>query len=294
MTTSLVGLYDWELSRDEEGHIDINATYIAETDDTDDGPITIMGTTGLPTIGSSFSIGNDAYAYALCWPTLRVRPFFKGEPNNFWYVDKLFTTRPMKRCQDDSVENPLNEPPKVSGSFIKTRKQALVDKDGDPILTSSREPIEGLERDANFPSVVIELNVATLPLSTFSGMIDTLNDATLWGLGARRVKLSSVAWERKYYGTCTAYYTLRYEFDINFGTFDETILDEGYLVLAPGGDINNPQDFVLYGGRDDRIQQKAILDGTGHAWDGTGSPGFQTVQFYSESNLLTLGIPTSL
>ena len=115
----------------------------------------------------------------------------------------------MKRCNTTSIENPLAEPQKVSGTFIKYTRELVWDKDGDLLIYSSHEPIKGgdVEFDRNRPSVRVEQNVSGLGLATFAAMVDTLNDATLWGLVARCIKLDNVSWERKLYGVCTYYYT---------------------------------------------------------------------------------------
>ena len=47
--------------------------------------------------------------------------------------------------------------------------------------------------------------------------MDKLNPFPMWGLGVRWVKLSAFSWEKKWFGTCMPYYTIRYEFDYDDG-----------------------------------------------------------------------------
>jgi len=295
MTAVVHNVVDWRRERDKDGHRIYKVKYLVEAEFVNEGPQTVSQATGLPVTGDSWAEGIDSDAFALCWPTEKITPVVTAETNKWWIVEKTFTTQGLDRCQDTDVEDPLSEPDKLSGSFVKFSKEATVDKDGDPILNSAKEVVRGptVERDFNNHSVKIEKNISTLILTTFTEMIDTLNDATLWGLAARKVKLSNVSWQRKLFGVCTFYYTVTYEFDIDFTTWDRTIIDEGTKELGPGGNNADPRDFIKAQDKSNK-DTTFLLDGAGAKWDGTGSPGQQTVQFYDESNFLLLDIPTSL
>jgi hypothetical protein len=279
-----------------------------------------MNTAGLPTIGSVWNFDSDTDFDAFCTPFLRVTPIRSKKPNKYWIVENQFTTRPMKRCFDTEIEDPLLEPDRIGGSFVKYTKEATEDRFGEKLKMSSHEMIRGpqAEFDANRPTVWIEQNVADLDLDTFSDMVDTVNDATLWGVGARKVKLSNVSWERLYKGICDFYYQRRFEFDIDFSTFDRTVVDEGDKVLngkwvgadwtlvdiADGvpPDKENPNHFMRAIDRAGNPMH-VLLDGNGEPLDVADSPtGTATVsspvgidiEYYPESNFLELGIPTLL
>jgi hypothetical protein len=296
MAGTLIGLTDWSVTRSKEGHRTYKAVYKVRTSSTNDGPQVVSNTSGLPTVGSTWSPGNDADPFVYCTPEMTIRPALKGEANNTWFVEQTFSTLTPIRCQTTSIENPLNEPDRISGGFVKFTRERSKDRNGDPITNSAKEVLTGsvVEFDENRPTVRIEMTEATLPLSNFSLLMDHVNDALLWGLSARRVKLSNVSWERRLYGVCTFYYVVTYEFDINYYTFDPTVVDEGTRYLAPGGTASNPNHYIdaqdLKG-----ASQKIILDGSGGKWDGTGSPGeVGPIEYYPEANLLSLGIPASL
>lgn len=317
MAGTLRGPIDWSLSRDQEGHRDYSVKWHVTTDDVDDGPRTVLNTPGLPAIGATWAMGNDADNWAFCWPEVKITPkYTPNEPHVDWVVEQKFSTRPLKRCQDDPIENPLDEPPKISGGFSKFTEEATQDKDGNPILNSAHERIRGalVEFDSNRPTVSISMNLASLPLASFSSMINTVNDATLWGMGPRKVKLSNVSWSRQLYGTCNFYFTVTYEFEVNDKTFDRVAADEGSKVLVghePGSQNtpldpdaadpdmagftfkDNPKRFVVY--KEVKGERTNIpLDGKGRpAIDGRAQ-GEITIQKYEESNLLLLGIPVSL
>lgn len=295
--TLLTGQSKWSGSKDDEGHREYKITHKIKALATD-GPFIVMNTPGLPTQGSAWSFDSDSDPWAFCRPNIIVNPIRVEEPNRYWTADQVFSTKPLRRCQDSSIENPLDEPDRIGGSFIKFTREATQNYDGTPIKSSSHEIVRGsaVERDNNKPTVWVEKTLPNLPLSTFAPMIDDLNDAVLWGLPTRTVKLSFVSWERLLYGTCTYYFIVRYEFEIDYSTFDRTIMDMGFKVLMEGGDASDPRDFKIY--KDDATQENTrkpvYLDGSGNIWTGSGDPGTILVQFYGESNLLVLGIPAVL
>ncbi len=320
------------LSRDSEGHREYRVTHLVETSDQDDGPQVVMNTPGLPVIGATWNFGNDSDVWAFCWPDMEIRTHEPGkaEPTKWWEVEQVFNTKPLTRCQDERIEDPLLEPPGISGSFSHYTEEAIEDKDGEPILSSSHESYHGpqVEFDASRPSVRIEQNVAQLGLSTFTPMVDTVNDAPLWGMEAREVKLSDVRWKRKLYGVCNFYFTRVLDFDVKEGTFDRELTDEGTKVLhghwaedtgeyetlligggGPGGggfngvepDPDDPTHFDRYKDRNGE-NLRVLLNGAGLPATSGTSTGTGTgelvakiqVQKYGESNFLLLGIPINL
>ena len=327
------GPFTRELARDTEGHRNYSVEHIVKTTDSDDGPTVVLGASGLPVIGSLWNFGNDLDVWAFCYPDMKIRGHEekKGEPPEYWKVTQKFSTRPLNRCQDETIEDPLLQDQVISGSFVKYTQEISKDRFDDPIKTSSHELIHGpqVEFDFNRPTVRIEQNVATLELALFTAMIDTVNGNTLWGLSSRKIKLSDVSWERKWYGTCNIYYTRVFDFDIDFNTFDRVVLDEGTKVLnghwptknecenagawildkicTEWPDKDNPSHFTRYKDRNGE-NTRVILDGKGQPADsfvrlgtgegaGTGTdtdPAAQIfVEYYDESNFLLLGIPTT-
>jgi len=303
----LEGLYAWGVQCDETGHRNYRARFTVRSTNADDGPFMAMQCPGLPTIGSPWIFGNDNDPWAFCWPNWSASPFYDGEKNLFWYVDIPFSTKPMSRCQDTSIENPLDEPPRVGGTFVKYTKEASRDRHGKLLKSSSHEMYKGAiaERDYNRPTVDIEITLLILPLSIFAGMIDSVNDASLWGLGPRMIKLSNASWQRHLYGTCTFYYTVAYSFDIDFKTFDRRAVDEGTRFLPPwidpmGIDTTTgkfnwevPSKYIVIKDGDGENLGKTLLNGQGGQLVDIDAPIVHTFELYDESNFLLLNIPTS-
>lgn len=298
MAGTNLGRVSWNHSRDKEGHREYTVTHRVRTSDVLDGPAVAAVTPGIPLIGSTWAFGNDLDSAAFCHPDQAVTldQHKKGDPHLYWLVKSLFSTKPLSRCQDESVDDPLLEPQKLSGSFVKYVQQATQDKDGNIIESSSHERFEGpdVERDYNRPTVRVEQNVAQLGIEVFSQMVDTVNTTTLWGLAPRTIKLSNASWERRINGSCGYYFTRVFEFDIDFTTFDREVADSGFKhfdTTLAGGSRANPDHYIRHKDRHDENDGKILLDGNGSPR--TGAPFFFTVKFYAESNFLLLGIPTN-
>jgi len=307
----------WRLERNREGHRTYHVTWCVSAD-VSDGPSVIMSATGLPAIGSTWNYGGaDSFAY--CLPTMNVTHapgVPPGHPARLWHVEQTFSTIPMKRCQDESIEDPLLEPQDVSGSFVKYTQEITTDRYGTLLKTSSHQPLQGpdVEFPAGNPTVRVSQNVAALGLSTFASMYLTVNDDTLWGLATRTILLSNVSWQRLIYGTCDYYYKRTFDFDIDYGTWDRQTPDYSNMCIkgdwnrkvdppvwteASGVDEDNPQDFMRFkdvNGENCRV----LLNGYGRPLSGSGTGTgtgddivYIDIEHFDESNFLTLGIPTS-
>lgn len=234
------GATEWSASRDSDGHRDYNLKFLVSTNDPRDGPVQAMLCPGLPLPGTPFIVDNDADLWAWCRPDMSVEPVLVGEPNTHFKIGQKFSTRPPDSDAYDpstnpggpGAEDPLLQPPKISGGFNKGKVEATHNFNGVPILTSSFEQIRGpqVEFDSSTPTVKIEQNVSVLNLPLLSLFIDTVNALPLWGLAPRTVKLSSVSWERKFTGI-SVYFVRTLEFDINYRTHDRVLLDEGRKCL---------------------------------------------------------------
>lgn len=315
MSATSLGRVDWELNQDDEGNRTYTLRSLIKTSGSTVGPMSVMSATGLPTIGSPWSYGTDSDPWAYCSPMVRVTPVIKKKPNKFWIVENKFTTLPFKRCSSNTIQNPISEPPDISGSFVKYTEESSKDKDGSIITYSNHEPIRGsqAEWDAGRATVSISLNTLSLQLDFFASLIHNCNDSLMWGLPAGCVKLSNISWGRKIYGTCSYYYTRKFDFDISYNGFGRDIVDQGSKVLdgqwvnrhwvtnpslPPDAELD-PKNFVRY--KDLNGENTTILlDGHGEPLDifGTGSNPTEPQSFYLDhyprSNLLLLGIPSSL
>lgn len=226
----------WSFGMDAEGYRTYLIKYLIKHDAAD-GPATIFNATGLPAFGSTLAVagftGTDAYAWRRLDTKFELHQHREGDPHRYHTAEIMFSSKPTTRCQDTAITDPLLEPQKVSGSFVDGVEEATKDRFGNPIVNSAWEQLRGkkVEFDKGTDTVHIEQNVAVLNLPLVTSMRNTLNDATLWGMATRCVKLSKFTWEKKFYGLCYTYYTRTFDFDINAGTFDRDIMDEGEKAL---------------------------------------------------------------
>lgn len=226
------GPRSWELTQDDEGHREYKVVYLVDGASTD-GPLTALQTPGLPVPGAVWSIDADLDLWAWRKPSAKVTPLVKNDKNRHFEVELTFSTKPIKRCQDDSVEDPLLQPPAIGGEFGTRSEEATVDRFGFPIRNSAFEVLRGaqVEFDVTYPKITITMNVAVLDLGMLSLFVNRVNKSALWGMPPRTIKLSTFGWDRKFYGLCYAYYQLTLNFDVNINTFDRNLLDEGTKVL---------------------------------------------------------------
>lgn len=339
MATSVKGYRAWEGERDDEGHRSYTLDVWVTTTDKNDGPATALVTPGLPVIGTPWVIGNDADFWAWCRPGVKIKSVVakEGHPTRAWKLTFTFSTKPLTRSGFSQggigpggggvegsgatgVENPLLEPQKVSGSFVKYSREAVVAESvvvkdsggtivrtGTYLLNSAWEQIRGplAEFDDHTSTLKISQNVAVLDYPLVDALKNRVNGTPIWGFAARCVKLSGFTWERHFHPSVVVYYTRVFDFDINTETFDRVVPDQGTKVLNGhwnfstglwvldnvGGvapDRTNPAHFML---AQDRSSNpiSVMLDGLGKPT--TGNPGSVTIKKYLEGNFLTLGVP---
>lgn len=334
MAGTIRGPFRVSLSRDSDGHREYSVTTLVERDSATDGPGQALLTPGLPVPGSFWVFGSDADLWATCTQEAKVEHHqSKNDRNKFWAVEQKFKTRPTKRCCENQFENPLLEPPKVRGSFVRRTKEAAQDRFGNPVVNSAWEQMRGTQVEFNdsSPQIIVEQNVAALDYPLLTSFRNCVNDDVLWGFPPRCVLLSDISWEQAWWGTCYYYYKRTLTFDVLFETHDRYIPDEGTMCLRGKWDRSttsptykqwvldpdirddvaahlNPANFIRFVDWNGN-PAKVMLNGAGRPYDpgtfsgntGTGSgtgpdtvPGFRYLQYYAEVNMLLLGLPNIL
>lgn len=244
------------LVRDKDAHREIWVTHLvlAEKDPNTnlaiDGPVNVLNTFGLPQYGDFWNfLLNDVDLWMTCkWDArVSIHEEREGDVAIVYRVEQLFSTKDdSEKCQDQQFEDPLLEPDRISGSFVKYTEEAthgeevqyFVDDNlyrtvtgpDAPFLTSALEQLRGpqVEFDSNRLNIRIEQTRALLEIGLLANSVDTLNNDVFWGFPARYVKLSNVSWVRKFRGTCSdPYFVRNLEFDIKFDSFDRLVADEG-------------------------------------------------------------------
>jgi hypothetical protein len=327
------GPVKWSLTRLEDNNREYKITHRVNCD-RGDGPFTALNASGLPRVGDAWNFDNDSDPAAVCWPNAVITPVIDdGEPTTQFLVEQTFSTKPIDFFAFDPLDDPLLEPPVVTGSFTRVVEEATIDRFKNQIVSSSFEQIRGYgaEFDNGTHTVHIEHNVPNLQLLLCTGLLHSVNNATMWGMPKRCVKMSTFNWQALYKNSGTKYYRRIYDFDINAKTFDKEVPDEGYKVLrgyfmkdgryrvlnidGAFPDRNNPAHFRRAQDDAGNLFGKVILDGEGLpanviiVYDPTTAPdtGTGTTHFadprtpaniriekYTEADLFQLGIPTEL
>ncbi len=284
----------WSLSRDIDGYRTYTLEHLVEVSDIQDGPLQALFSPGLPISGATWIIGTEEDLFVYCTSEVEVTPIKPdNEPGVFWKVTNKFTNRPHKRCNDSNFDNPLDEPPRLSGSFNKFSQRVFFDKDNKLLASSSYEAFD-VEIELPNPTVQIGLNYPTLPLEDFAPMVNSVNNGALWGLPARCVKLSNVRWQRNIFGTCSYYYTVDYEFEINYNTWDIVQADRGTRIYNGSGSVTDPSSYTPYQDPKSKEYTTVYLNGSGGKLTAGNSPVKKTFRVYQENDFLSLGIPSSL
>lgn len=299
MAAFLIGMLDWRLRCDEKGYRDYFLDLLIGVEDArNDGPGTVFSCPDLAPVGSQWAYGDEIDPWAVCRPDWEVRAANnnRGEPIDLWICTQRYSTKPLGRDNGTPPGNPLLEPADIGGTFVKFKKEAVVDKEGAALLSSSLEVLRGpqVERDYNLPTVTIGKNYATLPLGDIASFIDCKSSGAMWGLAAGQVKLSNVRWQKLYYGLGSYYYKITYEFDVDYDKFLKRPVDEGTRVYKGSGDATDPKNYIMYRDGLDEIGGRILLNGSGAPLVDATDPYYFEKDLYPEANLLLLGIPSTL
>jgi hypothetical protein len=247
-----LGLTTLSLSVDQDSYRTFTAKYKVAVTGPADGPAAALECPGVPQVGELFSFGSyfpDDWVFVL--PTASVEPYGQrndDEPILMWMVSVTLSNKPLKRCQDNRIENPLLEPTKINGGVSGINKEVTQDRNGYALITSAGDRLRGpeVEFDHNHSTISIEYNSPTLGLATNTAYVNTVNHSTIWGISSRQLKCRQFSWERKFYGTCTVYWTLKFEFEADTSTtehgggyigWDREVIDKGPSCLI--GEWNN-------------------------------------------------------
>lgn len=268
--------------RDKEGFRTWTLKHIVISDSLI-GPAQILLAPGLPQPGQMYQTFDDIDPWAFCTLEARVTPLGKNGRSVEYEVEQPFSSNPNVRwCRDQQIDDPLLQPPKISGNFVRYNEEATFDRFGNFLQNSAHEQIRGpqVEFDADRIQIEIEQNVINLDLPLLTILSNTVNAYPLWGVAPRVIKFTPGQWSMNFYGLCYKYFTRKLIFEAKKDGWDRTILDEGTKVLA--GDWNvtgprqwnlrlingekpdhkNPAHFIRYKDPDGN-QTRVILDGAG-------------------------------
>lgn len=293
-----------ELSWDKDWHRIYTSVYLTFTTSKADTGLTAVNAPNIPEYGSHFQAGNDEdpWAFAIAAQARSV----ESDNEKFhrkWYVTITHSTQPRIRCADFQRENPIDEPPIISGSFAQFTRPAEKDRDDKPILNSAEEPfVPAIEVDDARDTLIIEVNTAEIDLQQRADARNKVNSDPIWGLDKRHVKMAQWQWRVMHFGKCNPFINNVFEFHIGDEPWNHKQLDAGFRDLNPfwvAGDPLEEKHKTIMDGRDHPRHMPTPLDGSGAILaDGADAvylkepDGFE---IYEEFDFTTIaGIPNPL
>lgn len=269
--------------RDKEGYRNWSVKHTILSDTSIGPALTLLTCPGLPQPGQMWLFNDDVDPWAYCGLEAKVTPLGQHGKSTKYSIEQSFSSAPnFKWCKDQQIDDPLLQPPKISGNFNRYSEEATFDRFGNFLQNSSHEQLRGpvVEFDADRIQIEIEQNVLNLDLPLLTTLSNTVNAFPLWGAAPRIIKFNPGAWSMNFYGQCHRYFTRKLMFEAKKDGWDRVTLDEGTKVLngqwnttgerkwvlkrINGNlpDPRNPAHFIRY--KDPRDENtKAILDGMG-------------------------------
>ena len=262
MAAVVPGARSWSLNRTEEGYREYTLKSIVRVEP-GEGPFAALNASGLFQPGSVWNLGGtEVDPWSWCRPGAKVtiHEEKEGERATYYAVEQVFSNRPPargNRSPETPVENPLNEPYKISGGNTKFTEEGMYDSAGKRIMNGAFEQIRGPQNewDAGRPTVRIQQNVANLQLDLLAQMVETLNSIAMWGLPPRAIKLSNYSWEKIYYKDFLVYYQRTLEFEVMYRRLQGVGSTE-----VPAEDPENPSTWTpVLAGRT-QMWDREVLD----------------------------------
>jgi hypothetical protein len=294
MAVSAVNRISTELAIDDQGYRVYTSVWEVITTAVADGALTALSAAGLPASGSTYVWTDGADAEAIRTPKTSVKMRAEGH-RKFWRVTVTHATNP-KSCEAALPTSPLTVPIKIKGGWRGRTKIATEDRNGDPLINSSDEPImPGIEIDDDQDGVTIEVNTATLSLTTRAGFKNRVNSNVMWGCAARTIKMIRWDYELLYHGACLEYFHNVLEFGINTDGWDPRIPDQGFREKL-GVDSDGTRMYKTFVSEQDHgpLKQPRMLDGAGSPLPDGDPIEWLEPEVLEETDFSTLGLPNPL
>lgn len=185
------------LSVDGEFHRKYTSVYQVVTE-RDVDPFIAGTATDLPLYGDSYRWEGfvDLWAFAKSYEIEAQEeiqdPKGSGTIYWLWQITITHDSKPTGGSNNLATprENPLDDPPVISGSFASFSSPRWKDREEEAIVNAAKMPYTPpVEVDDAFDTLRISYNTATISLAQRAFMINKVNSTAIWGLERRRAKL---------------------------------------------------------------------------------------------------------
>lgn len=289
-------IIDVEFTESDDGIRTYSAVCEAVTDDVADNAKTVRGyaLTAIPP-WSQYSFGNDSDPWCLARRPKSIKRRAVEKNRRVWRVAIDFTNRPLGSDQENERDDPLDDPPDISGSYVRATKVATKDRHGQPVTNSSDEPvIPAPEIDDSRDTIVIELNTATINLQVRAAARDKVNSQTIWGLTARQLKLAVWSYHVLWRTPVHPYIRHHFELEVNLNGWDFKHIDQGFRTRFAQHPDGHWDYLTLMDAQDQPLREARLLDGEGQLLDAAADPVELTDELYDEYDFGDLPLPDPL
>ena len=280
----------------EGGQVTYTETWQVETDDVDDGQITVLAYASLPQLGASFAVGNDSDTRAR---VTRRRPRRIKEQPKYWRVEIHYTYRPTDPKWSGEAGSIIGLLPEVEGFGIPYSKLAIKDINDKAIVNTAGLPFDPPpEMDDCRQGVRWSRWVETCPQGNAKTFRNAINNEELWPGKAWVVpkhcaKVASYGWRRQYLEDALLFHeTVELHIQETPWYLDVANLSL-YKAIHEGG-LTASAIIGVERITDDNgvpIDEPVFLDDDGNQQAWSDEPNYRTFHVYTESGFAVLDVP---
>lgn len=285
-------------SINQDGVREFTLIYKVQTNDKRDGAAIVRIAPGIPSIGDTYTAGNESDPSAVC---ISKEPEPTDSPFE-WLVVCRFTTDPGA-YEPKQYDNPLAQPPELSFGF-QERRILIPGRFNNPNAPPTNQSWDrGLfapngelfdpqpEVDIADPVWNIKKNVQTISYLDFMTLANSVNSDFFNGVGPRQLMLKPPTAVRKWHKTISYYWEVSYQLVFRWETWDIQILNQGTYYFPTSTPTN------WWGTTENRhvkidTQGNVLVVNLTTAGDinNTATPTFTRIRFFREIPFGTLNL----
>lgn len=217
----------------------------------------------------------------------------RTEPS-IWNVLVHYSTLQARRPDQVQIDNPLLEPPSIRWGTEVVKVAAVTDRDGNPIITASKETFDPPPEDERRRLVLYYgRNRQDFGAPEFvERWIDRVNETAWYGFLAQWAKVEDLTVEERFEKN-VLFWREDWVIKIDKTTDKDSnpigwahyLLHQGYYEITGG------QRKLITDGSGRALQKPSLLDADGAALPVGGTPTFRTYHRYQTADFNELGIP---
>jgi len=268
----------WTYKRDRKGHRHFTVDYLVQFTDCVVDPLSAENFTD--SYAAPFTLYRED-GVLICEDPLAFMVEKDAEPfeDTMVRVTCRYTTENSEQAR---YENPLDRPTIANWGFTKLQLAYQADRNGNLIVNTAGEVMEGLVRDKYYPQVTVIRNESSFNPGLATSFVDTVNVSSILGSPARTVlctDISRQAAEAQVQNGTLFYSVVQYSFAHNPNTFDKFFLSRGYKEL-----VNGERQPIKVGTPPLPTNEPMNLKSNGRVALPNDTPGVVTARIHNEAD----------